>query len=204
MAAHAVATDQHQRAQALHDAGPNIWNYLWRRSDGRHAVKNPRPRRPGGACSLLQHRSRFVVQGRKEIGKAWIDRAWISRPTGIQITQESCIGPAESRRQDVHARHSKSLPEFGWPAAYRTRPPGDSPCGRGPGCSRRRPGCLNLHAAFRRSAALRHELVELGLVLREPQPVEELRKLLLLFLEPAQRLRAIFIERAIAAAGLAP
>jgi hypothetical protein len=51
-----------------------------------------------------------------------------------------------------------------------------------------------------RSAALAivHELVELGLVLRLAQPIEELPELALLFLEPAQRVRAIFVEGVVA------
>src|SRR4029079_12239815 len=48
-------------------------------------------------------------------------------------------------------------------------------------------------------AALSHELVELGLVLCEAETVEEFAELTLLFLEPAQRIRPILIERAVAA-----
>jgi len=45
---------------------------------------------------------------------------------------------------------------------------------------------------------LRHELVELGFVLRHPQAIEEVTELALFFLKPAQRLLAIFVESAIA------
>jgi len=46
-----------------------------------------------------------------------------------------------------------------------------------------------------------HELIELGLVLGGAQPIEELAELLLLFLEPAQRVGAVVVEGAIAARG---
>src|SRR5690625_383142 len=49
------------------------------------------------------------------------------------------------------------------------------------------------------ATTLRHELVELGLVLGLPQALEEIEELLLLFLEPPQRLFAILIEGAVAA-----
>jgi hypothetical protein len=48
-------------------------------------------------------------------------------------------------------------------------------------------------------AALGHELVELGPVLGEAQPFQELLKLALFFLESTQRVGAIFVESAIAA-----
>ena len=43
-------------------------------------------------------------------------------------------------------------------------------------------------------AALGHELIELGLVLGEAQPVQELTELALLVFQPAQGLGAIFVE----------
>src|SRR5262245_42096276 len=55
-------------------------------------------------------------------------------------------------------------------------------------CVRRRP-----------VAALGHELIELGLVLGEAKPGEELAKFTLLLLKAAQSVRTIFVERAIAA-----
>src|SRR5262252_361333 len=48
-------------------------------------------------------------------------------------------------------------------------------------------------------AALRHELVELGLVLGVPQAIKEIAELALLLFKPPKRLGAIFIEGAIAA-----
>ena len=48
-------------------------------------------------------------------------------------------------------------------------------------------------------AALGHELVELGPVFGKAQSLEELLKFALLFLEPMQRIGAIFVEGAIAA-----
>jgi hypothetical protein len=48
---------------------------------------------------------------------------------------------------------------------------------------------------------LRHELVELFLVLGVTQPIEEIAKFALLFLEPSQRFHAVFVKRAIAAGG---
>jgi len=51
----------------------------------------------------------------------------------------------------------------------------------------------------RSRAMLRHEEIELFLVLGVAQPIEEFTKLLLLFLEPPQRLHAVFIEGAVAA-----
>jgi len=44
-----------------------------------------------------------------------------------------------------------------------------------------------------------HELVELGLVLGEAQPVQESAELFLLFLQPAEGFRAVLVKRAIAA-----
>src|SRR5689334_20118408 len=57
-------------------------------------------------------------------------------------------------------------------------------------CRRRRRGPI---------APLGHELVELRLVLRHAQALQEFAEFALLFLEPLQRLGAIFVERAIAA-----
>ena len=54
---------------------------------------------------------------------------------------------------------------------------------------------------LRAIAPLRHELIELGLVLGETQPIEEVLELALLFLEPAQSLGAILVERVIAQLG---
>src|SRR5262245_51839682 len=48
-------------------------------------------------------------------------------------------------------------------------------------------------------AALRHELIELGLVLGGAQALQELAELPLLLLKPAQGLGTVFVERAIAA-----
>src|SRR5690348_11072344 len=58
-----------------------------------------------------------------------------------------------------------------------------------------------LRRSRRALAQFGHELVELGLVLGEAQAVEEGAELLLLFLQPAQRLGAVFVERAVAAGG---
>src|SRR6202044_2949726 len=46
---------------------------------------------------------------------------------------------------------------------------------------------------------LRHELVELFLVLGVAQPIEEFAELLLLVLKPPQRLHAVVVEGAVAA-----
>ena len=46
---------------------------------------------------------------------------------------------------------------------------------------------------------LRHELVELFLVLGVTQPIEEIAKFVLLLLKPAQGFHAVFIKRAITA-----
>jgi diadenosine tetraphosphate (Ap4A) HIT family hydrolase len=51
----------------------------------------------------------------------------------------------------------------------------------------------------RRAAALGHELVELGLVLRLAQPLQIIDELPLLLLQPPQRLGAILVERGITA-----
>ncbi len=48
-------------------------------------------------------------------------------------------------------------------------------------------------------AALGQELVELGAILGEAQPLEEFLELALLLFEPPQRLGPVFIESAIAA-----
>src|ERR1043166_3444167 len=48
-------------------------------------------------------------------------------------------------------------------------------------------------------APLGHELVELGLVLGEAQPVEEVAEFALLVLEPTQRLGAVLVEGMVAA-----
>src|SRR5438445_13710805 len=55
-------------------------------------------------------------------------------------------------------------------------------------------------------AALGHELVEFGLVLGMPEPVEELLEFALFFLEAAQGFRAVLVKGAVAARGrpLAP
>src|SRR6266478_2453008 len=50
-------------------------------------------------------------------------------------------------------------------------------------------------------AVLRHELVELFLVLGVPQPTEEFLEFVLLFLEPPQGFHAVFVEGAVAARG---
>src|SRR5277367_91005 len=51
----------------------------------------------------------------------------------------------------------------------------------------------------RTGAMLRHEQVELLLVLGVAQAIEEFAKLLLLLLEPLQRLHTVFVEGAVAA-----
>src|SRR5262245_57400072 len=48
-------------------------------------------------------------------------------------------------------------------------------------------------------APLGHELVELGLVLGEAQPLQKLTELALLLLETLERLGAVLVERAVAA-----
>ena len=53
--------------------------------------------------------------------------------------------------------------------------------------------------AFGTTAAVGHELVELGLVLGVAQALEELAELALLLLEPVQGFRAILVEGAVAA-----
>jgi hypothetical protein len=58
---------------------------------------------------------------------------------------------------------------------------------------------LVLGRRVRTRAMLRHEEIELFLVLGVTQPVEKFAKLLLLFLEPAQGLHAIFVKGAVAA-----
>src|SRR5262245_11033561 len=50
-------------------------------------------------------------------------------------------------------------------------------------------------------STLGHELVELGPILRQSQPFEKLAELTLLFLEPAERVGAVLIKRAVAAGG---
>src|SRR3954452_20913892 len=60
-------------------------------------------------------------------------------------------------------------------------------------------------AAFGAAAALVEELVELGLVAGEAEPVEEVAELLLLLLEAAKRLHPVLVEGAVAgAAGRLP
>ena len=58
---------------------------------------------------------------------------------------------------------------------------------------------LAIGGRVRSRAMLRHEEIEFFLVLGVAQPVEEFTKLLLLFLEPPQRLHAVFIEGTVAA-----
>src|SRR6185437_10436733 len=65
-----------------------------------------------------------------------------------------------------------------------------SACWRGRRLRGRRGGAI---------ATLAHELIEFRLVFGKAQPFQEFGKFLLLFLEPAQRLRAIFIEGMITA-----
>ena len=65
-------------------------------------------------------------------------------------------------------------------------------------------GMLRLRWRFRSVvtgaiASLGHKLVELGPVLGKAEPLQELLKLALFFLESAQRIGAIFVESAIAA-----
>src|SRR5579862_6528747 len=75
------------------------------------------------------------------------------------------------------------------------------------GCSRWLPrarACPSSSGLRRRveaAAAVGHELVEFRLVLRVTQALEKFEKLALLVFEPAQRLVAIFVERAVSAGG---
>src|SRR5262245_28677164 len=68
--------------------------------------------------------------------------------------------------------------------------------------SRRSASALRTLLGIAASTPLGHELVELGLVLRHPQPVEKFPELLLLLLEATERLGAIFVECAVAARAL--
>jgi hypothetical protein len=54
---------------------------------------------------------------------------------------------------------------------------------------------------LRAAAALRHELVEFGLVLGVAQAVEKFLELALLFFQPAQRLGAVLVKCPVAARG---
>src|SRR3981081_1689890 len=63
---------------------------------------------------------------------------------------------------------------------------------------------LTVRGRWRRTlAVLRHELVELFLVLGVTQPIEEILELGLLLLEAAQGFHAVFVEGAVAAGGRA-
>jgi len=58
---------------------------------------------------------------------------------------------------------------------------------------------LAIGGRVRSGAMLRHEEIELFLVLGVAQPIEEFTKLLLLFLQPPQRLHTVFVEGTVAA-----
>jgi len=61
--------------------------------------------RPGGAGRLLQHGAGVFVQGAEQLGEARVDRAGVGRPAGVEVAQERGVRAAESRGQDVDARH---------------------------------------------------------------------------------------------------
>ncbi len=99
MPAHAIAADQHERAQARDDGGAEIAG----RGRGRLARRGTR--RPGSAGRLLQHGAGVFVQGAEQLAEARIDRAGVGGPAGIEVAQERGVRAAEGRGQDIHASH---------------------------------------------------------------------------------------------------
>src|SRR4029078_9903204 len=76
------------------------------------------------------------------------------------------------------------------------------PCGDGAFGKQHRRSVLRGGVRRGPVAPIRHELVELGLVLGHAQAVEECAELALLFLEPAQGFRPVLVKSAVAAGGM--
>ena len=114
MAAHAVGADQHQRPQAVGGRRPDL---LRGRAGGGggppsrpSSAPAPAPRRcnagrPGRARCVLQHAAGLVVQGGEQRGEALVDAAGVRHPARIQVGDERRVRAAESRCNDVEARH---------------------------------------------------------------------------------------------------
>ena len=136
MAAHAVGSDEHQRAQAGDDFGAGAR----RRDGGRGGLgveggglglgRGKRVRGPGGAGCILQHRAGFVVQRTEQFGEAGIDRGGVGRPTRILLTEECRVRAGEGGSENVNAGHS--LRSFSCAPAMATAasPPRDVPAVR--------------------------------------------------------------------------
>src|SRR5215470_16033895 len=97
------------------------------------------------------------------------------------------------RTASTHFKKTKAAARFERTAAMRADAAGASALRRGRRRRRRRTG-----------TALSHELIELGLVASETQPVEKLPELALLLFEAPQRLGPILVEGVIAARWLLP
>src|SRR5580658_10449413 len=101
MAAHAIGTDQHQRAQRGNGLSADLFaGRRWRRLPVWGLMRSP-----GSSGGVGENRSGVVVHGVEQVGETWVYRGRIDRPKGILFAQKRGICPAERLRQNVYTSH---------------------------------------------------------------------------------------------------
>ena len=119
VAAHPVGADQHQRAERIElgladrlrvgrgNGGNGGALPLGRPRRVRHRREaTARPRRPGSAGGVGEHRPRIVVQRREQLVEGRIDAPRPFHPAGVKIREERGIRPRHRGCEDVHSGHA--------------------------------------------------------------------------------------------------